>query len=157
MKKFVSVLLAFLLFSVFPLVAFAGEVDYSTIESVLALAYGDAALEYPLITNSLTGETELPDVTGLYLFITTGSNVLQYLSEDGIVMTWVVNTDTDILAGLDMLIWLFDEVDIVVFWDIMEEEIVIGSFLGDLLEIPTNSVDFLQEIYDMYLRAFSSE
>ena len=94
MKKFVSVLLALLLFTVFPLVAFAEEVDYSTVESVLTLAYGDAALEHPLLINSLTGETELPDVTGLYLFITTDSNVLQYLSEDGIVMTWIVNTDT---------------------------------------------------------------
>ena len=35
MKKFASVLLALLLFTVFPLVAFAEEVDYSTIESVL--------------------------------------------------------------------------------------------------------------------------
>ena len=155
MKKFVSVLLALLLFTVFPLVAFAEEVDYSTVESVLTLAYGDQALEYPLLINSLTGETELPDVTGLYLFITTDSNVLQYLDGDGIVMTWVVNTDTDILAGLDMLIWLFDEVDIVVFYDIAEEEeIVVGSFWGDPLEVPTNSDDFFQEIYDMYLRAF---
>lgn len=155
MKKFASVLLALLLFTVFPLVAFAEEVDYSTIESVLTLAYGDAALEHPLLINSLTGDTELPDVTGLYLFIATDSNVLQYLNEDGIVMTWGVNTNTDILAGLDMLIWLFDEVDIVVFYDIAEEgEIVVGSLWGDPSEVPTNSNDFLQEIYDMYLRAF---
>ena len=97
----------------------------------------------------------MPDVTGLYLFVTTDSNVLQYLNEDGIVMTWGVNTNTDTLAGLDMLIWLFDEVDIVVFYDIAEEEeIVVGSLWGDPSEVPTNSYDFLQEIYDMYLRAF---
>ena len=150
MKKILMVFLVIVM--VFTAVPAFGEQDYSTIESVLTLAYGEPYIEYGLAINEVIGETEevVPDITALYLFVTKDGNILQYLDEYGSVMTWAIDTSEDPVAGVEMLVWLFDEVDAVVFFDVTIMNFVVGSSSSDSPEVPTTPNDFLQDIVDMY-------
>lgn len=150
MKKILMVFLVIAM--VFAAVPAFGEQDYSTIESVLTLAYGEPYTDYGLAINEVLGETEevVPDITALYLFISEDGNILQYLDEQGSVMTWAIDTSESPVAGIEMLIWLFDEVDMAVFFDVVIMDLAVGSSTSDSPEVPTTPEDFLQDIMDMY-------
>lgn len=148
MKKILMVFLVIAM--VFAAIPTLGEQDYSTVESVLTLAYGEPYTDFELAINEVISLEAADGISALYLFIDESGNVLQYLDEQGSVMTWAIDTSESPVAGIEMLIWLFDEVDMVVFFDVVVMDLVVGSSSSDSSEVPTTSEDFLQEILNMY-------
>lgn len=122
----------------------------TSIVTTLSLPYGQPLTSEGLIAEALFGEDwETSEYfTSAYIFMTPDGNIIQY-TEANEVFTWILPTnETNVLEGLDVLMWMYDAIDFIYYIDIANNVYVVGTHLLED-SLPT-SMDFLNEVLSQY-------